>query len=65
MLKYHLMNIQYLFELFGTCFFAVSGALAASDNDEHDWFGVTFIGFITAIGGGSLRDILLGSYPLV
>jgi uncharacterized membrane protein YeiH len=59
------MNIQYIFELFGTCFFAVSGALAASDNDEHDWFGVTFIGFITAIGGGSLRDILLGSYPLV
>lgn len=59
------MNIQYLFELFGTCFFAVSGALAASDNDEHDWFGVTFIGFITAIGGGSLRDMLLGSYPLV
>ncbi|KAA5536737.1 trimeric intracellular cation channel family protein [Taibaiella lutea] len=59
------MSIQYIFELFGTCFFAVSGALAASNNDEHDWFGVTFIGFITAIGGGSLRDILLGSYPLV
>jgi len=59
------MNIQYIFELLGTCFFAVSGALAASDNDEPDWFGVTFIGFITAIGGGSLRDILLGSYPLV
>ena len=59
------MNIQYIFELFGTCFFAVSGALAASDKDEPDWFGVTFIGFITAIGGGSLRDMLLGSYPLV
>jgi len=59
------MNIQYLFELFGTCFFAVSGALAAGENDEPDWFGVAFIGFITAIGGGSLRDMLLGSYPLV
>lgn len=59
------MSIQYIFELFGTCFFAVSGALAASENDEPDWFGVTFIGFITAIGGGSLRDMLLGSYPLV
>src|SRR5688572_14239502 len=32
---------------------------------EHDWFGAGFMGFITAIGGGSLRDILLGSYPLV
>ena len=59
------MNIQYLFELFGTCFFAISGALAASDQSDSDWFGVTFIGFITAIGGGSLRDMLLGSYPLV
>ena len=59
------MNIQYIFELLGTCFFAVSGALAASENDEPDWFGVTIIGFITAIGGGSLRDMLLGSYPLV
>jgi uncharacterized membrane protein YeiH len=59
------MNIQYIFELLGTCFFAVSGALAAGENDEPDWFGVTFIGFITAIGGGSLRDMLLGSYPLV
>jgi len=39
--------------------------LIKTPNDEHDWFGVTFIGFITAIGGGSLRDMLLGSYPLV
>lgn len=58
------MNIQYIFELAGTCFFAVSGALAADDKADTDWFGVTFIGFITAIGGGSIRDILLGSYPL-
>lgn len=58
------MNIQYIFELAGTCFFAVSGALAADEKADTDWFGVTFIGFITAIGGGSIRDILLGSYPL-
>jgi uncharacterized membrane protein YeiH len=59
------MHIQYLLELTGTCFFAMSGALVATRKSEQDWFGVTFIGFITAIGGGSLRDILLGSYPLV
>ncbi len=46
--------------------FAMSGALAASERDqEQDWFGAGFIGFVTAIGGGSLRDIMLGSYPLV
>lgn len=59
------MEIQYIFELLGTGFFAISGALAANDKARPDWFGVTFIGFITSIGGGSLRDILLGSYPLV
>lgn len=59
------MQIQYLFELLGTAFFAVSGALIANENSKPDWFGVTFIGFVTAIGGGSLRDMLLGSYPLV
>ncbi|WP_299821701.1 trimeric intracellular cation channel family protein [uncultured Pontibacter sp.] len=60
------MSIQYILELLGTFFFAVSGALAMSEQDrEQDWFGATFTGFVTAIGGGSLRDMLLGSYPLV
>lgn len=59
------MQIQYLFELLGTCFFAISGALVANKKSTQDWFGVTFIGFITAIGGGSLRDVLLGSFPIV
>lgn len=58
------MSIQYLSELAGTFFFAVSGILATDDKDRN-WFGVAFTGFITAIGGGSLRDMLLGSYPLV
>jgi uncharacterized membrane protein YeiH len=34
-------------------------------NKEHDWFGAGFTGFVTAIGGGTLRDMMLGSYPLV
>jgi len=57
------MSVQYSLELAGTFFFSISGALATRDHDQ-DWFGATFIGFITAIGGGSLRDVLLGSYPL-
>ena len=58
------MTIQYASELAGTFFFAVSGVLATEDKDRN-WFGVAFTGFVTAIGGGSLRDMLLGSYPLV
>jgi len=56
---------QYWFELVGTAFFAISGTLTASEKTSVDWFGVTFIGFVTALGGGSLRDVLLGSYPIV
>jgi len=58
------MSVQYIAELAGTYFFAISGVLATDDKDRN-WFGATFTGFITAIGGGSLRDILLDSHPLV
>ncbi len=58
------LDLQYALELIGTYFFAISGALAIQ-NREHDLFGAGFTGFITAIGGGSLRDIILGAYPLV
>ena len=56
-------NLLYVFELLGTLLFAISGALAVRDRDT-DLFGATFTGFVTAIGGGTLRDIMLGSYPL-
>ncbi|MAN86989.1 MAG: hypothetical protein CL555_09120 [Algoriphagus sp.] len=58
------MTLQYVLELVGTFVFAISGALAIRER-EHDLFGPGFTGFITAIGGGTLRDILLDSYPLV
>jgi uncharacterized membrane protein YeiH len=57
-------NLQYIFELLGTFFFAISGAMAIQD-DHDDLFGAGFMGFVTAIGGGTLRDMMLGSYPLV
>jgi uncharacterized membrane protein YeiH len=57
-------HFQYSLELLGTFFFAVSGALAIQDHHDN-WFGAGFMGFVTAIGGGTLRDIMLGSYPLV
>ena len=58
------MDIQYALELIGTYFFAISGVLATEDK-HRNWFGVAFTGFVTAIGGGSLRDMMLGSFPLV
>jgi len=57
-------NFQYALELLGTFFFAISGALAIQDHHD-DLFGAGFMGFVTAIGGGTLRDMMLGSYPLV
>ena len=43
---------------------AMTGALAAGKK-QMDLFGVVIIGCVTAIGGGTLRDILLGNYPLI
>ncbi len=57
-------SIQYTLEIAGTFFFAISGALVIRDQ-HNDLFGATFTGFVTAIGGGTIRDIMLGSYPLV
>ena len=42
---------------------AMTGALSAGRR-RMDWFGVMFVASITAIGGGTIRDILLGYYPL-
>jgi uncharacterized membrane protein YeiH len=62
--SFTMTSLQYILELTGTFFFAISGALAIQDHHD-DLFGAGFTGFITAIGGGTLRDIMLGSYPLV
>lgn len=59
------MGIQYYFEIFGVLFYGISGALAADEKSGKDWFGVTFTAFITSLGGGTIRDVLLGSYPIV
>jgi uncharacterized membrane protein YeiH len=43
---------------------AMTGALAAGRR-RMDWVGVCLLGCITALGGGSFRDVLLGHHPLV
>jgi len=59
------MQLPYYIDLLGTFVFAISGALAASDKNMYkDVFGVSFTGFVTAVGGGSLRDMILYVRPV-
>ncbi|PTN09906.1 trimeric intracellular cation channel family protein [Mangrovibacterium marinum] len=57
------MNLLLLFDYIGTFVFAISGTLTAA-NKRLDFFGATMIGFVTAVGGGSLRDMMLGDTPV-
>ena len=53
----------YFIDVLGTFAFTVSGAFAAMER-RLDPFGVLIISFATAIGGGTLRDILVGNLPV-
>lgn len=53
----------YVLDLVGTLVFAISGVLVARQN-RMDIFGAAVIAFATAVGGGSIRDILIGSTPV-
>ncbi|MCV9928315.1 trimeric intracellular cation channel family protein [Flavobacterium sp. LS1R49] len=53
----------HLLDIIGTMAFAMSGALTAM-NKRLDPFGVFIIAFVTAVGGGTLRDVLIGRTPV-
>ncbi|MDG1871982.1 trimeric intracellular cation channel family protein [Flavobacterium frigidarium] len=53
----------HLLDIIGTLAFAMSGALTAMSK-RMDPFGVYIIAFVTAVGGGTLRDILIGRTPV-
>lgn len=55
--------LLYFLDLAGVAVFAVSGVLAARDR-ELDLIGVIVVAAITAIGGGTLRDLLLDRHPI-
>ena len=59
------MSTQFLtiIDILGTIAFAVSGAFLAMEK-KLDPFGVLVLAFVTAIGGGTLRDILIGNLPV-
>ena len=56
-------EIIYSLDLFGVAVFAVSGSLAAG-RKRMDVFGVIVLGLVTALGGGTLRDMLLDAGPV-
>lgn len=57
------INFSALIDILGTFSFAVAGAFAAMEK-KLDPFGVLIISFATAIGGGTLRDIIIGDLPV-
>lgn len=56
-------KLFYLCDLFGVAVFAIAGSLVAG-RKSMDLFGVMVIAIITALGGGTLRDVILGNYPV-
>lgn len=50
-------------DLFGTMIFAISGVITALDK-KFDVVGTLVVGFVTAIGGGTIRDVLIGRVPV-
>jgi uncharacterized membrane protein YeiH len=56
------VTLLYTLDLLGTAAFAASGALAGIRRNM-DLFGVLVLGMVTATGGGTLRDLLLGDFP--
>lgn len=57
------MSILYVIDLAGTFVFAISGVMTAVKK-KFDVVGAIIIGAVTAIGGGSLRDVLIGKTPV-
>ena len=52
-----------LIDILGTVAFAVSGVFAAMQK-KLDIFGILIIAFVTAVGGGTLRDMMIGDLPV-
>ena len=57
------MSVLLVLDLAGTFAFALNGALTAVRATRVDIVGVVTLGMITAVGGGIIRDVLLGAVP--
>jgi len=56
------INLTIILEFLGTFAFSISGIRLASGK-QIDWFGAYIIGLVTAVGGGTMRDLLLDVSP--
>ena len=56
------VTVSVVQDLIGTFVFAVEGALAGIDAGL-DVFGLLVLSFVTALGGGTIRDLLIGAIP--
>ena len=54
--------MRYFFEHLAVAVCAITGVLAAK-NKSVDLFGVVVLAVVTALGGGTLRDLILGTKP--
>ena len=54
----------YLWDLIGTAVFGISGVLVGLER-RMDIFGMLILAFVTGVGGGTLRDIILDEQPYV
>ncbi len=57
------LHLTEIIDILGTFSFAVSGAFAAKEA-RLDIFGVLILAFVTSIGGGTIRDLLIGDLPV-
>lgn len=57
------MELLKIIDIAGIAVFSISGVFAAMEK-KLDVFGVFIIAFITALGGGTLRDVLIGQLPV-
>jgi uncharacterized membrane protein YeiH len=62
-MEQHIYQLIYILDLVGTFVFAISGALSAGEK-RMDLFGGGFIASVTALGGGTIRDLCLGNTPV-
>ena len=56
-------TLTFIAELVGVSVFSITGALAAQGK-RMDILGVVVLGIVTALGGGTIRDITLNAYPI-
>lgn len=56
--------LYFIIDILGTIAFAISGVLVAMEK-KLDLFGIFIIAFVTAVGGGTLRDMLIGNTPVL